>query len=115
MGVVEAGRGLEAYVDRLFGGESMSGVEDLAETAASEVLEDEIGRAALLAPVEDLEDVGVVERGDRSRLGPEPAEKGLVAGERGMENLDRDTAMERDVVGQVDMCGRAGTHAVTSR
>ena len=89
---------------------SVPGVVDLAERAAGQVLEDQVGLAVLLAPVVDPQDVRVVEGGDGPGLGPEPLEEGLVAGQGGVEDLDGHLALERDVVGQVDVRGRTGPH-----
>ncbi len=109
VGVVQPGGGLEPDVDRLLGGEEPTGVVDLAQAAAGQVLQHQVGGAVLLAPVVDLEDVGMVEGGHRPRLGPEALEEGGVAGQCRVEHLDRHPAVERDVVGQVDVRGRART------
>ena len=90
------------------GSEQRPGVEDLAEAAAGQVLEDQVGLTVLFAPVVDLEDVRMVEGGDRPGLGPEALEEGGVAGQGRMEDLDGHPAMEGDVVGQVDVGGRTG-------
>ena len=110
MGVVEAGTGLDADPDGLLGGEQRAGVEDLAEGAAGQVLEDQVRLAVLLAPVVDGQDVGVVEGGDGPGLGPEPLQEGLVAGQGRVEDLDGHLALERDVIGKVDVRGRTGPH-----
>ena len=46
----------------------------LSETAASQVFEREIGQAVVFADLEDLDDVGVFDRGDGLRLDLEPGE-----------------------------------------
>ena len=110
VGVVESGTGFDADADRLFGGEERPGIEDLAKRATGQVLEDQVGLVALLTPVVDPQDVGVVEGSYRTGLGPEPLEEGLVAGEGGVEDLDGHLAVEGHVVGQVDVGGRTGAH-----
>ena len=110
MGVVEAGAGLDADPDGLLGGEQGAGVEDLAEGAPGQVLEDQVRFAVLLAPVVDRQDVRMVECGDGPGLGPEPLQEGLVAGQGRVEDLDGHLAVQRDVVGQVDVRGRTGPH-----
>ena len=66
------------------------------------------GRAVVVAPVVDRDDVGVVEGRRRLRLGPEAAEEGVVLGQRRVQHLHRDAPAEPHVVGQVDLGGRAG-------
>ena len=46
----------------------------LGEAAAGEEFEREIGQAVVFADLEDLDDVGVFDRGDRFRLDLEPGE-----------------------------------------
>ena len=89
-------------------GEEHAGVEHLAQAAAGQVLEDQIGLTVLFAPVVDLEDVRVVEGGRRPRLGPEALEEGGIAGQGRMEDLDGHPAVQGDVVGQIDVRGRTG-------
>ncbi len=108
VGVVEPGGGLEADQDRLLRSEQGPGVVDLAEAAAGQELQHQVRLVVLLAPVVDLEDVGVVEGGHRSGLGPEPLEEVGVAGQRRVEDLDGHPSVEGDVVGQVDVRGRTG-------
>ena len=108
VGVLEPGGDLDAHLDRLFGSEERPGVEHLPQTAAGQVLEDQIGLIVLFAPVVDLEDVGVVEGCRRPSLGPETLEEGGIAGQGRMEDLDGHPAMQGDVVGQIDVRGRTG-------
>jgi hypothetical protein len=108
VGVVETGGRFDPDLDGLFRREQDTGVERLAQAAAGQVLQHQVRLVLLLAPVVDLEDVGVVEGGHRPGLGPEPLEEGSVAGQGRMEDLDGDPAMKRDVVGQVDVRGRTG-------
>ena len=83
-------------------------VEHGAEAAAAEVLGDEVGRAVVVAPVVDGDDVRVVQGRGGLRLGPEAAEEGLVVGEGGVQDLHRHPTAEADVVGQEDLGRRAG-------
>ena len=59
------------------------------------------------AEVVDLDDVLVVELGDRGRLAPEPLDREVVARQLVVEDLDRDLAPERDVLGAIDGPGSA--------
>ena len=81
VGVVETGGGLDADLHGLLRREQDPGVVDLAQAAPGQELEDQVRDAVLLAPVVDLEDVGVVEGGHGLGLGPEALEEGAVAGQ----------------------------------
>jgi hypothetical protein len=109
VGVVQPGRGLEPHPHRLLRGQQGVGVVDLAEAAPGQVLEHQVRLVVLLAPVEDLEDVRVVEGGHGPGLGPEPLEEGGITGQGRVEDLDGHPSVQRHVVGQVDVCGRTGT------
>ena len=50
----------------------------------------------------------MAERRGRTRLGPEPLQERRIARERRVQQLDRDLATELDVIGEVDLCRRAG-------
>ena len=89
-------------------GEPHAPVEQVAQRAPAEILEDEVGPVGVVAPVEDPQHVGVVERGHRTRLGPEALEERLVGGKAGLQHLDRDMALQRHVLGEVDVGGGAG-------
>ena len=77
------------------------GADDLGEAAALDVLHDDEVGAALLAPVVDGHDVGVVEVGRGLRLAAEPLDEGRVLGVLGEQDLDRDGPVEQQVPGQV--------------
>jgi hypothetical protein len=77
------------------------------QTSSAEVFQHEVRTAVLLPPVVHGDDVGVAERGDRPRLGPEATQEPLVLRERVAEDLDRDPAPQVDVVGDVDIGRRA--------
>ena len=59
------------------------GVDHLAQRLAGHVLHHDEGRAVLLAPVVDRDDVRVVQAGGRLRLAAEPLDVGRVGRERG--------------------------------
>ena len=92
-------------------GEPDVAVEQVAQRAPAEILEDQIRPVGVLAPVEDTQDVGVVERGDRARLGAEALQEGAVGGEAGLEDLDRDVALQRHVFGKEDVSRSAGAQS----
>src|SRR4029079_11561642 len=79
-----------------------------AQAAAGEELEHH-ERDLVLTPVVDRHDVGVVERRRHLGLGPEAPEEPGVLGQREVQDLDPDPALEADVVGHVDAAARAGT------
>ena len=108
VGVVEGPGGLEADEQGLRRREPDALVEHGAQAAAAEVLGDDVGRAVVVAPVVDGDDVRVVQGRGRLRLGPEAAEEGVVVGEGGVQDLHRDPAAEAHVVGQEDLGRRAG-------
>ena len=106
--VVERARRFEADQHRLGHREPAAGVEHVAQAAAAEELQHEERALVVLAPVEDPHDVRVVQRGRGLGLGPEPAQERLVERERGLQDLDRDPATQRGVVGHVDVRGPPG-------
>ena len=57
--------------------------------------------------VEDLDDVLVVDLGDRGGLAAEALDGEVVARQLVVEHLDRDLAAQRDVLGAVDRAGGA--------
>ena len=85
--VLEAAGGLEPDHQRLRRREPGAGVEHGAQAAAAEVLGDEVGLALVVAPVVDREHVRVVQGRGRLRFGAEPAEKGLILGQRLVQQL----------------------------
>jgi hypothetical protein len=94
VGVVQSCRRLEPHPHRLLRGQEGIGVVDLAEAAPGQVLEHQIRLVVLLAPVEHLQDVRVVEGGDGPRLGPEPPEEVGVTGQGRVEDLDGHPAVQ---------------------
>ena len=74
-----------------------------------DVLEDDVGVAAVLAGVDHRDDVGVGELGDRARLLAEALELVGLLGHLAVHHLDRDRPVEGLVVGQVD-----GRHAAAA-
>ena len=72
--------------------------EAVREGPALHQLEHEVGDAVLLAVVEDVEDVGVLEAGYRSRLLLETFAIGLLLREEVRKDLDRDITIERRMV-----------------
>ena len=74
-------------------------VEQVAQAAAAQVLEHEERSVVVLAPVEDPHDVRVVQAGGGLGLGPEPAQEGLVLGQRRVQHLHRHPAAQHHVVG----------------
>ena len=80
---------------------SASCVDHVAQRPAVDVLHDDERRAVLLAPVEDADDVGVVQARGGLRLAPEPLDERGVARELGGEHLERDGAVELRVAGEV--------------
>jgi hypothetical protein len=104
--VLERGRDLAPDVGRLRRRAAGTGVEEAAQAAPLEQLEDH-ERDLVVAPVVDRHDVGVVQgRGDLG-LGAEPPEEAPVVGEAGVEDLHRHPPAQLHVVGHVDATARA--------
>ncbi len=108
VGVGEAPRRLGTQAGGLGMAEPGAAVEDVAQAAAAEVLEHEIGAVGVLAPVENPQHVRVVERRDRARLGAEALQEGGILGQGGLEDLDGDMALQGHVFSQVDVRRCAG-------
>ena len=77
--------------------------EDVGQARAVDVLHDDVVGAALLAPVVDTDDVGVVEVGGGLCLPPEALDERRVAGELREQHLDRDRPVEQQVAGEEDL------------
>ena len=77
------------------------------KAAAAEVLRDEVRLALVVAPVVDGEDMRVVQGRGRLRFGAEPAEKGLVVGQRLVQQLGGHAPPKARVVGEVHQCRRS--------
>jgi hypothetical protein len=83
--------------------------ELLREVVAVEVLHhQEEAAVGELAGVEDLDDVGVADRGGDAGLGLEAAGDEAVAGPLAVQDLDGDAAADRQVLGEVDGAHAAG-------
>src|SRR5918995_584199 len=73
-------------------------LDQLLEVLALDVLEDDVLPTFVLATVDDSDDVGVAELGNRARLAPEALDVLLVLRELLVERLDRDRAVQQPVV-----------------
>ena len=102
MGVVE--RQAEFAEDRRhpLAGELLLAGEEVAERLARHVLHDEVEHATRLAGGIDRDDVGVAQLGDGAGLLEEPLAERDVARHVGVDDLDRDWAVEGGVARQVD-------------
>jgi hypothetical protein len=94
---------LGPQMGRLRMGQPDAAVEQVAQRAPAEILQDQIWAIGVLTPVEDAQHVGVVEGGHRPGLGPEALQEGLVRGQPGLEYLDRDVTLQGHVFGQEDV------------
>ena len=74
----------------------------LFEAAPLDELEGEVGPAVVLAGLVDLDDVGVLELGDRFRFGLEPGQPGRPGVRPGQDHLEGDEPAEALVAGLVD-------------
>ncbi len=74
------------------------GVDHLAQGLAGHVLHHDVGRAVLLAPVVDGDDVRMVEARGRLRLAAEALDAVGVGRVRRCQDLDRDASIEQSVV-----------------
>ena len=112
MGEVEAAARLQADHQGLRRGEVPAAVEEVAQVAARQVLDDHVDRAALadllLAPVVHGGEVGVRDRGHLFHLLAEAAAERLRLRQLGPDQLDRDRAVELEVVGVGDQRVGAG-------
>ena len=72
------------------------------QVRAVDVAHGQVERPALGAGVEDLDDVGMVERRGEPALALEARAEHAVAGQARRQQLERDRAVERDVGGAVD-------------
>ncbi len=85
---------LDRVGERLGHVEPAQAADARLERLAGDVLEHDERRATILADVDHLHDVRVVELGDGARLAPEPLELGGVAGHGPQHRLDRNGALE---------------------
>jgi hypothetical protein len=78
------------------------GVERLAFEQLHREIQPAVGRAP---EVVDLDDVLVVDLGDRRRLAPKPLDREVVARQLVVQHFDRDLAAQRHVLGAVNGAG----------
>ena len=78
-------------------------VQLLPQRGAVEQLHDGEGDVVLDPDIEDAEDVGMRERGDRLRLALEARARGRIGGQRGRQNLEGDVAIEFGVPRPIDL------------
>ncbi len=101
VGVVERGGHLGREADGVADRELLLAAEPIAEALAFDERHDVPGGAVRFAAVDEAEDVGVLQGGDRLDLAEEPlgADHG---GQLGAEHLDGDPAVVPEVLGEVD-------------
>ncbi len=97
--VIERARDRPQELDRLL--QLHRPAQAVRERAAFHQLEDEEGDTALLAEIEDIEDVGVVQASHRSCFLLEAIAVSVVFGEEIGQDFDRDISIEGVVVGPV--------------
>ena len=76
--------------------------DQLVKAFAVHELHDDIERAVLIAPVEDLDNIGMIQLGDDLRLSLKPLNQLLVPGQRGRQHLNRHLAVQRGLHAAVD-------------
>ncbi len=103
MGVGEPVGGLGSDRRRLLRAEQAARVQQRPQAPAAEILEHEVRDAVLVAPVVDVQDVAVVQRRRQPGLGLELPQEGGVAGQRRVQELDRDASIKPRVVGGEDL------------
>ena len=103
VGEAEGGGDVGGDLGRPAGVQRAVGADDLREAAALDVLHDDEVGAALLAPVVDGHDVGVVQVGRGLGLAAEALDERRVLGVLGEQHLDRHRPVEQQVAGQVDV------------
>ena len=79
----------------------------LVERDAVEQLHRDIGKAVGLADIVDGDDIGVGERAGRPGLAQEAADKAEILAEFGLQDLDREDAVDAGIVGAIDVRHRA--------
>ncbi len=112
VGEPEGGGDLGGYLRRLLRREVAVGAQDVGQRAPIDVLHGDEVRRGVLAPVEHVDDVGVVEVGRRLGLTAETLDEVRVNGELGEQHLDRDLAVEQPVVAQEHVGHAAATDAL---
>src|SRR5260370_3477921 len=99
MRVIERARDRAQELDRLL--QLHRPAQAVRERAAFHQLQDEERDATLLAEIEDIEDVGVVQPSHRPRFLLEAIAIRVIFGEEIRQDFDRDIAIESGVVGPV--------------
>ena len=100
--------GAEAFDDRIDQGQGQPRrqgalvVDDVAQRVALDVLHHQIGEPAVFALVQDAHDVRVGEPGGGLGFAAQPVQELRVVGQMGMEDLQRDIALQPLVRGEVD-------------
>jgi hypothetical protein len=64
----------------------------------------------MIIEVEDLDDVGVTERGHDARLTAKTNDEALIVGEKGVQDLDGDPPVELDLLPLIDLGHAAVTY-----
>jgi hypothetical protein len=108
VGEAEGGGDLAGDLRRLLRREVAVGAQDVGQRAPVDVLHGDEVRGGVLAPIEDVDDVRVVEVGGRLGLAAEALDEVGVDGELGEQHLDRHLTVEQAVVAQEDL-GHAAT------
>ena len=102
VGGSERARDLRAVLHGLANGQRSAG-DDIGERFSFEKLRDRIRVCAVASDVEDSEDVGMGDAGQRLHLALEARERIRIVGKRRREDLDRDVAAKAGVLGTVDL------------
>ena len=97
----QAGGDVGGHIGGPIGVQRTLGGQDLVERSPVDVLHDDVVGAVLFTPVEHRHDVRVVQVGGGLCLTTEALDERRVAGEVGVEHLDRDRPVEQLVLGQV--------------
>ena len=100
--LVERARDLRDDADRPLGLERRLGLEDVAQVGALDVAHRHVEQPVLLAGLEDLDGVRVVDRRRQAALALEAGAEDVVLGHAGRDQLERDAAAEREVGRLVD-------------
>ena len=102
MGIGQPRGSLAADGHCLLRGHQDPGIEEILEGSAGQELGHQIRDRVIFSPVVHLQDGRVVQGGNCSSLSPEPLQKGLVLGQRRLQDLDRHLTLEGAVLGPVD-------------
>ena len=108
VGELEAVRDLDRDADGVAGPQRPAALDPLLQRAAGQVLHHDERGAVDLAHVVDGDDVRMRELRERARLLDEHPSGLAIGGGRGIEDLDRDLAVEGGVLGEVDLRRASG-------